>query len=125
MTTWGPKGSREQHRGAAWPLYWSLPRAPRTMRITASTVQEYLQKLPADRRRTIEAVRDVILKNIDTRFVEGVQGGAISYYVPHSVFPAGYHCDPEQPLPFAAIAAQKNHIGLYLFCVYSDPKQEA
>ena len=60
----------------------------------------------------------------NTPFSEGVQNGAIGYAVPHSVYPAGYHCDPSQPLPFAGIAAQKNHIGLYLFCVYTDPKLE-
>ena len=95
------------------------------MQIKASTVAQYLRKLPADRRQTIATVREVILKNIDTPFAEGMQGGMISYYVPHSVFPEGYHCNPEQPLPFAAIGAQEHHIGLYLFCVYCDPKQEA
>ena len=70
-------------------------------------------------------MRTVILENIDTPLAEVVQNGAIGYVVPHSVYPAGYHCDPSQPLPFAGIAAQKHHIGLYLFCVYADPKLEA
>jgi hypothetical protein len=95
------------------------------MRTKASTIEQLLRTLPADRRETIAAIRKVILENIDTPFVEGVQNGAIGYVVPHSVFPAGYHCDPTQPLPFAGIAAQKHHIGLYLFCVYSDPEVEA
>jgi hypothetical protein len=95
------------------------------MQIKASTVAQYLRKLPAERRQTIAAIREVILKNIDTPLAEGIQDGMISYHVPHSVFPDGYHCNPEQPLPFAAIGAQKHHIGLYLFCVYCDPKQEA
>ena len=94
------------------------------MQITASTIEQLLRALPADRRRTVEAIRNVILENIDAPFVEQVENGAIGYVVPHSVFPAGYHCNPAQPLPFAAIAAQKHHIGLYLFCVYSDPKLE-
>jgi len=42
----------------------------------------------------------------------------IGYYVPHNVFPAGYHCDPKQPLPFAALASQKNYLSLYLMGVY-------
>jgi len=95
------------------------------MQIKASTVAQYLRKLPAERRQTIAAIREVILENIDTPLAEGIQDGMISYYVPHSVFPDGYHCNPEKPLPFAAIGAQKRHIGLYLFCVYCDPKQEA
>ncbi len=91
----------------------------------ASTIKQLLRALPADRRKTIEALREVILENIDTPFAEGVQNRAIAYFLPHAVYPAGYHCDPSQPLPFAGIAAQKHHIGLYLFCVYIDPGQEA
>ena len=46
----------------------------------------------------------------------------IGYYVPHRLYPAGYHCDPKQPLPFAALASQKQYLSLYLMCVYGDPK---
>jgi hypothetical protein len=38
-----------------------------------------------------------------------MQYGMIGYYVPHRVYPKGYHCDPKQPLPFAALASQKNY----------------
>jgi hypothetical protein len=31
---------------------------------------------------------------------------------------AGYHTDPKQPLPFAALASQKNHMSLYLMGLY-------
>ncbi len=44
----------------------------------------------------------------------------IGWFVPHSIYPAGYHCDPKQPLPFASIASQKNHLAIYLFCTYLD-----
>ena len=94
------------------------------MQIKAATIEQYLGALPADRRETIEAIRAVILDNIDPAFAEGVQNGAIGYYLPHAAYPAGYHCDPRQPLPFAGIAAQKHHIGLYLFCVYTNPTHE-
>jgi hypothetical protein len=53
-----------------------------------------------------------------------MQYGMIGYYVPHSVFPAGYHCDPRQPLPFASIASQKSHMALYLMCVYGNEENE-
>ncbi len=85
-----------------------------------TTVAEYLSGLPEDRRKAIEAVRQVILKNLDKDFEEGIQYGMIGYYVPHRVYPAGYHCDPKQPLPFAALASQKNYMSLYLMCVYGD-----
>lgn len=88
------------------------------MQSKATTVKDYLASLPEDRRRTIEAVRAVILKNLDKDFEEGMQYGMIGYYIPHRVFPPGYHCDPKQPLPFAGLASQKNYMSLYLMSVY-------
>ena len=95
------------------------------MQSKAKTVKEYLAGLPDDRREAIRAVRAVILKNLPTGYEEGIQHGAIGYFVPHSVYPTGYHCDPKQPLPFAGLASQKNYISIHLMSVYSDPKQEA
>lgn len=92
------------------------------MQSQAKTVKEYLAGLPEDRREAIRAVRQVILDNLDPAFQEGMQYGMIGYSLPHSVYPAGYHCDPKQPLPFAGLASQKNHMSVYLFCVYSDPE---
>jgi hypothetical protein len=93
------------------------------MQSKATTVQQYLAELPADRRTTIKKVRAVILKNLDPVFEEGMQYGMIGYYVPHRVYPAGYHCDPKQPLPFAGLASQKNYMSVYLGCVYG-PERE-
>jgi len=88
------------------------------MQSKASTVEQYLAQLPEDRRSAIEAVRRVILAHLDGGYEEGMQYGMIGYYVPHRVFPAGYHCDPRQPLPFAALAAQKQYMSLYLMGIY-------
>ena len=88
------------------------------MQSKATTVEAYLRSLPADRRATIGRVREVILKNLDPSYEEGMQYGVIGYYVPHRVYPKGYHCDPKQPLPFAALASQKNYMSLYLMSVY-------
>lgn len=93
------------------------------MQSKAATVAGYLKSLPDDRREAIEAVRKVILKNLDPLYEEGMQYGMIGYYVPHKVFPAGYHCDPRQALPFAGLASQKNHMAIYLMCVYGSEKQ--
>jgi len=91
----------------------------------AKTVNEYLAELPPDRRAAIQAVRKVILENLDERYEEGMSYGMIGYYVPHHVYPAGYHCDPKMPLPFAGLASQKNHMAVYLMCVYGHPEHEA
>lgn len=92
------------------------------MQSRAGTVEQYLAELPPDRRAAIAAVRDVILKHLDQDYEEGMSYGMIGYYVPHRVFPAGYHCDPTQPLCFAGLASQKNHMSLYLMCVYGSPE---
>src|SRR5436853_4710230 len=94
------------------------------MQSKATTVDAYLQSLPPDRREALNGVRDVILKNLDGKYEEGMQYGMIGYYIPHSVYPAGYHCDPKQPLPFAALASQKNFMSIYLMGLYSGSANE-
>ena len=84
----------------------------------AKTVEQYLAELPPDRREAINAVRKVILRNLPDGFEEVMQYGMISYVVPHKLFPAGYHCDPTQPLTYAGLASQKNYMALYLMCIY-------
>ena len=95
------------------------------MQSKARTVDQYLAELPDDRREALEAVRAAILKNLPKGYEEGMQYGMIGYYVPHSVYPPGYHCDPKQPLPFAGLASQKNHMAIYLMCIYSDADHKA
>lgn len=89
-----------------------------------STVAQYLALLPPDRRDAIEAVRSAINARLPRGYEEGIQYGMIGWYVPHSVYPPGYHCDPKQPLPFAAVASQKNHLSIYLMCIYGDAKHK-
>lgn len=88
------------------------------MQSKAKTVKEYLAELPDDRRAALQTVRDVFLKNIDKDYEEGMGYGMPGFYVPHSLYPAGYHCDPKQPLPFAGFASQKNYMSIYLMCIY-------
>jgi hypothetical protein len=95
------------------------------MQSKARTVAEYLKELPEDRRQILNAVREVILKNLDPDFEEGMQYGMIGYYVPHRIFPEGYHCDPQQPLPFAGLASQKNHMSLYIMTLYTGSVDES
>lgn len=94
------------------------------MQSKATTVAQYLKELPADRRAVIEAVRAVILKNLDALYEEGMQYGMIGYYLPHAVYPPGYHCDPKQPLPFICLASQKNYMSVYLGCVYGPEREK-
>lgn len=95
------------------------------MQSKATTVARYLAELPADRRATVAAVREVVRANLDPDLEEGMNYGMISWHVPHSVYPPGYHCDPSKPLPFAALASQKNYLSLYLMSVYAERDEEA
>lgn len=87
----------------------------------SSVVDDYLKVLPQDRREALQAVREVFLKNLDPKYKEGIQYGGIGYYVPHSIYPAGYHCDPKQPLPFGGIANRKHYMTVGLMCIYGGP----
>jgi len=88
------------------------------MKSTAKTVKEYLASLPEDRRAAISAIRIVILANLPEGYEERMSYGMIGYVVPHSIYPAGYHCAPKLPLPYANLASQKNHMALYLMTIY-------
>jgi hypothetical protein len=84
----------------------------------AATVQEYLDQLAPDRRELVEAIRHIVNANLPDGYAEGMQYGMIGWHVPHALFPAGYHTDPKQPLPLAALASQKQYVSLYLMGVY-------
>ena len=90
-----------------------------------TTVKEYLDSLPEDRRKAIRKVRAAVNRGLPKGYKEGIQYGMIGWFVPHRLFPDGYHCDPKQPVPFAGLASQKNYMSLYLMCVYGDPKHRA
>lgn len=85
------------------------------MRSEATTVDEYLSELPADRREAIETVRSVILENLPDGYVEVMNWGMITYEVPLETYPDTYN---KRPLMFAALASQKNHMGVYLTGIY-------
>jgi hypothetical protein len=88
------------------------------MQSTASTVDEYIESLPEERKKSVLELRKVIKKNLPKGFKEVISYGMIGYVVPHSIYPAGYHCDPRLPLPYINIASQKNHIAIYHMGLY-------
>ena len=92
------------------------------MQSKATTVAAYLKELPDDRRKAIKAIRKEIRAHLPKGYKEGMQYGMIGYFVPHRIYPAGYHCDPSQPLPYAHLASQKNHMAIYLLGMYSKPE---
>jgi hypothetical protein len=90
------------------------------MQSTAATVEEYIESLPADRQEAISCIRNSIIDNLPEGYEEQMNYGMIGYVVPHSRYPAGYHCNPDQPLPFLSLASQKNYISVYHSGIYAD-----
>lgn len=91
-------------------------------RSDATTVEDYLAELPEERREALAEVRSAILENLHDGIVEAMNWGMISYEVPLETFPDTYN---DKPLMYAALAAQKNHMAVYLTTVYSDPELES
>ncbi len=92
------------------------------MQSKATTVDQYLEEIPEERKAAMKKLRAVIKKNLPKGFQECMGYGMAGYVVPHSKYPAGYHCSPKDPLPFMGFASQKNFIALYHMGIYSDPK---
>ncbi len=92
------------------------------MKIEANTPDQYIDQLPDDRKQVMSKLKQTILDNLPKGFEETMSYGMIGYVVPHSIYPGGYHANPELPLPFINIASQKNFIALYHSGIYADNK---
>jgi len=92
------------------------------MKAQGKTVNEILLNLPADRVGPFNQLHEVIVKNLPKGFEPAISYGGLGYVVPHTIYPAGYHCKPEEPLPFAGIASQKGSINFYHMGIYASPK---
>ena len=88
----------------------------------ANSPTEYLANVPAERQEYMNRLRQVILDNLPAGFEETMSYGMIGYVVPHTKYPAGYHCNTKLPLPFISIASQKNFVALYHMGIYASPE---
>ena len=89
------------------------------MKYEASSPEDYINQIPEDRHDALKKLRKVINNNLPKGFEEGIIYNMIGYYVPHSVYPDGYHCDPKIPLPFMSFASQKHSVNLYHSGIYA------
>ena len=92
------------------------------MKIKVNNIEEYLQNIPEDRKEVFGKLMNVIRENIPSGFSEELSYGMPAWVVPHSLYPDGYHCSPELPLPFATVASQKNFIAVYHMGIYATPE---
>ncbi|PZR19180.1 MAG: hypothetical protein DI539_14815, partial [Flavobacterium psychrophilum] len=90
------------------------------MQYVVETVDQYMDAIPEERKAPMTKLRETIAENLPEGYSEGVSYGMMGWSVPHSAYPAGYHCDPKQPLPFLGIASQKNFIAFYHMGIYAD-----
>jgi hypothetical protein len=85
-------------------------------------VQQYIDELEGPRKPEFLELRKVIVDNLPKGFEECIGYGMIGYVVPHSIYPAGYHCTPKLPLPFVNLVMRKDIITFYHMGLYSDEK---
>lgn len=90
------------------------------MKATGHTVDEILNNVPAERMESFQKLHNVIVKNLPKGFEAAISYGGLGYVIPHALYPAGYHCKPSEPLPFAGIASQKHSINFYHMGLYAD-----
>ena len=91
------------------------------MQIKATSVDDYISKIPEERQVVLTKLRKIIKKNLPKGFQETLGYGMPSFVVPLKTYPDGYHCKADTPLPFISIASQKNFIALYHMGIYADP----
>lgn len=91
-----------------------------TMRIESTSPENYIAQLPVDRQSAITQLRKTIIENIPEGFQETIIYDMIGWVVPKSIYPNGYHCNTELPLPFINIASQMHFVALYHMGLYAD-----
>ncbi len=92
------------------------------MNYDVNTIEAYLDAIPEDRRKAVSQLIDLMRTHLPNGFEENISYKTPTFVVPHSLYPAGYHCDPKQALPFVSVASQKNFIALYHMGLYADPE---
>ena len=89
------------------------------MQYEANSPEEYIAQIPEERQVIMRKLRNIIKENLPKGFEEGMSYKMLGYFVPHSIYPEGYHCDTKLPLPFLNVASQKNSINLYHMGIYA------
>ncbi|WP_370478910.1 DUF1801 domain-containing protein [Tamlana flava] len=92
------------------------------MQYNANSPEDYISQAPEERHIALKKLRKVIKGNLPKGFQEGIQYGMVGYFVPHSIYPDGYHCNPKEPLPFMSFASQKHSINFYHIGIYAIPE---
>lgn len=109
---------------------------PAAMKSNAPTVDAYMDSLPPSRRESLDAIRQVILRELGLvssgkgaksrrDFEECMQYGVVAYCVPHRVWPHGHHTRPELPLMYMGMSSQKNDMVVYMLFLFQNEPERA
>lgn len=91
------------------------------MQVDTKSINDYLNSLSPDRAEAMTSLFNSIKKSLPKGFEATMAYGMITFVVPFSLYPKGYHCKPEQQLPFISIASQKNFVAIYHMGIYAKP----
>lgn len=83
-------------------------------------INKYLEDKEEKWQEAFFELYKTIAENIPSGFEFEMQYGMPSFVVPLAIFPEGYHCKPDTPLPFISIGIQKKHIAVYHMGIYAD-----
>ena len=89
---------------------------------TNPAINQWLSEIPEERKEAINILRQLCKDNLPKGFEECINYNMLSYVIPKSIYPEGYHCAPDLPLPFLSIGNQKKHIGFYHMGIYAMPE---
>ena len=95
---------------------------PKSMSEAPQTPETFLAALSPERQEALSKLRSLFRKNLPAGFEEGMSSGMLSYFVPHTLYPKGYHTNPKQPLPFLAIASTKGAVSIHHLGLYAHPE---
>jgi len=86
------------------------------------TIEEYLAQFTDDEKCVINRIREKTMSLLPHGFEEIILYNMITYVVPLSYYPKGYHVTKGTPLPYFAIAKQKHFYALYHMGYYAKPE---
>ena len=91
------------------------------MKSETRSIEDYLKEVPEERNASFRKLYETITENLPAGFQNDISYGMIGWNIPLEIYPAGYHCTPNTPLPFINLASQKNFVALYHMGIYADP----
>ena len=87
----------------------------------ATTLDEFWASIPEKRLAAVERLHAEISNNIDPGYGQTMYCGMPTWVVPLDRYPAGYHCEPSQPVGRLSLGNQGGHVAVYDMGMYSDP----